>query len=281
MPLFTYRASMLFFQQGYGWSETWFRQQTTAGPDFSTSIAALQALISARAGIMGNTTYINGGRLSCEQFFRDVVLVNYAGTGNSGTVGALGISDAPATCLLSKHNPTSINVPSSIRPLRGLPDSMVTNGGLFVPTAGFNAAYSAYKASITAGGWGWMGASQRTPGIVQNVTQTVGLQTATLTLRAPLNPLPPLNVPIYLSVSGVQGASQINGRRRYTTPDGQIFVTLDRLLVSAYVAGGKALYSGKSFILDAGTGQFTRVAERKPGKPFYLSAGRKRVQRAA
>lgn len=281
MPLFTYRAEMLFFQQSYGWAEGWFRQQTTAGPDFTTTIAALRNLITARKALAGQNTYINGGRVSCEEFFRDVFLVDFAGTGNVGAQGTNGISDAPATALLSKHNSAVVNAPSSIRPLRGLPDSMVTDGGIFVPTAGFNANYANYKATLTAGGWGWFGATSRSEGIVQSVAQTVGAETATVTLRAPLNPLPPLGVPIYLSVSGVQGAHQINGRRRYTTADGQVFVTIPQLLVGTYVAGGKALYSGKSFVLDAGTGQFTRIAERKPGKPFYLSVGRKLVRRAA
>lgn len=285
-----WRGSLLFFQQGYGWSESWdWDDQQANNKDPAAAAAQFVQLIGPRMALAGSTTYCNGIRISAANVFRDAALVSFSGTGATGTVGTNGQSAAPATALLCKHNPATFGLPSSYRPYRGIPTSMVTNGGIWTPTAGWTANWDAWKNLLRNLGMGWMGLSQQLRGIVQSVIQTPNASTATITLRAPMNAtpptapptLPPVNSKITVAFSGIQGASQANGRHIVTTVDGQVFVTLNRLAVSAYVAGGNALYSAKAFVKDGGTGQTLRIDERKPGRPFYLSRGRRRTPRAA
>jgi hypothetical protein len=281
------RASMLFFQQAYGWSETWFR----LNPDstFTATEPLIKNLVAKRIALCGNNTYINGSRLSVEGVFRDVKLVDFAGTGTFGSQGPYSGSCPPATALLDKHNGVVVGSPSAYRPLRGLPNSMVTLGGIWTPTVPWNGLYSDYKLALTQGGWGWLGMTTQYKGDVLSVAQTAGAQTVTVVLRSILATLPPppaarvplpntfFNRQLMLSVSGVIGAGHVNGRHLFTTTDGVTFVSMKRMSLLPYVAGGKVLFSAKDFVADAGTGQVTRIDERKPGRPFYLSRGRRRA----
>jgi hypothetical protein len=278
---------MLFYQQAYGWSETWFR--SNADNTFTSTEPLIRSLAAARIALCGGNTYINGSRLSVEGVFRDVKLVDFAGTGNVGSVGPYAQSAPPATALLDKHNGVTLGTPSAYRPMRGLPASMVQQGGIWTPTVPWNTAYNAYKAALVAGGWGWLGMTNQYRGDVLSVVQTTGLQTVTVTMRSILATLPPVPAPrvplpatyfnrqLMLSVSGIIGAGHVNGRHLFTTTDGITFISVKRMSLLPYVAGGKVLFSAKDFIADAGTGQVTRIDERKPGKPFYLSRGRRRA----
>lgn len=285
-----WRGSLLFHQQGYGWAESWdWDDQIPANKDPSLASAQFGQLIGPRMALAGSNTYLNGIRVSAAQVYRDAALVNFAGTGNVGTQGALGQSAPPATALIVKHNPSTFGYPSSYRPYRGLPVSMVTNGGIFTPSAGWSSSFNAWKAMVKNLNMGWLGMTQQLRGLVQSVVPTPNASTATITLRAPMNTippaappvLPPFNQKIVVAFSGISGASQANGRHIVTTPDGIVFTTVGKLAVSAYVAGGSALYSVKTFTKDAGTSQAVRIAERKPGRPFYLSPGRRRARNAA
>lgn len=276
---------MLFYQQAYGWSETWFRSNADA--TFTSTEPLIRALVAARIALCGGNTYINGSRLSVEGIFRDVKLVDFAGTGNVGSVGPYAQSAPPATALLDKHNAVTLGTPSAYRPMRGLPASMVQQGGIWTPTVPWNTAYNAYKAQLVTGGWGWLGMLNQYTGFVQGVTQTTGAQTVTLVARSVISTGPPnariplpasfFNRPISLSISGIIGAGHVNGRHLFTTADGVTFISMKRMSLLPYVAGGKILFSAKDFVADAGTGQVTRIDERKPGKPFYLSRGRRRA----
>lgn len=285
-----WRGSLLFFQQGYGFSESWdWDDQVANNKDPALAAAQFTQLIAPRMALAGSNTFLNGIRVSTASAFRDVALVAFAGTGNVGTPGAFGQSAPPTTALLCKHNPATFGLPSAYRPYRGIPVSMCQNGGIFVPTVGFNTAFDAWKAVLKNLNMGWLGLSFQLSGIVQSVIPTPNSSTATITLRGAMvvNPVQipvpsvPLGVKVTIAFSGIQGATQVNGRHIVTTNDGIVFTTYRKLATSGYVAGGKALYSAKAFVKDAGTGQFTRLDERKPGRPFYLSRGRRRAASAA
>jgi len=285
-----WRGSYLFFQQGYGWSESWdWDDQVPGNLDPAGAATQFALLEGPRMALSANNTYMNGIRISTADSFRDVALKDFAGTGNVGVVGAYTGSAPPATALLTKHNPRTFGLPSSYRPLRGLPQSMVQNGGIWTPTGPWSDSYTAYKQTVRNLNLGWIGLRAQLTADVVNVAQTPNAQTITVTIRPPFLSKPvttpattiPLNTRITLAISGVQGATQVNGRHIFTTSDGLNFVTVKKLAINPYVAGGRVLFSAKGFILDAGTGQTLRIDERKPGRPFYLSAGRKRGARAA
>ena len=275
MPLM--RTSFLFFQQGYGWSNTWFMNTTAADP-YADVLAKALVLAQKMQGIMGNNTWINGWRVSDESIFRDVSLTFY-GTGNVGLVGSNGQSAAPQNCLIYKHNPATAGAPSAYRPFRGLPVSMMQQGGIWTPTAGWTAANNSYRAQLAADAWGWRGATIRQQPRVQSVIQN-GDGTVGVTLQLAMAGVP-LNTPITVSIARVKGAIELNGVRQviFTTPS--VFSTVQRIAIAPYSTGGTVLWSQKNFVADRGTGNWQRMAERKPGRPFYLSRGRRQVRRSA
>lgn len=301
-----WRGSLLMWQQSYGWAESWdYDDQTPGNKNPALVIPIYRSLIAPRMQLAGNNTYCNGVRLTGlfnappnaagqgQGIFRDVALIDFVGSGAFGQVGANGQSAPPAVALLVKHNPATFGLPSAYRPYRGLPASMVTNGGQFTPSGAWNNAFLDWKALLQTQKMGWMGLGLQYRGIVANVFQTVlnpgppavlGT-TATIVLRAPISPVPPplplvplpTGVKLGVQVSGVQGAGQVNGKHIFTFSDQQTLVSYKKLAISPYVAGGQVLFSAKQFTLDGGTAQWTRIDERKPGRPPYLSAGKRRA----
>lgn len=271
------RTSFLFFQQGYGWSNTWFLNTSAADP-YADALAKALVLAQKMQGIMGNNTWINGWRISDEAAFRDVSLRFY-GTGNVGLQGSNGQSAAPQNCLIYKHNATNRAAPSAYRPFRGLPVSMMQQGGIWTPSTGWTAANNSYLAQLQTDAWGWRGATTRQQPRVQSVIQN-GDGTVGVTLVAAMAGVP-LDTPITVSIARVKGATTLNGVHQVIFSSLSVFNTVQRIAILPYTAGGTVLWSQKSFVSDAGTGNWQRMAERKPGRPFYLSRGRRLVRKSA
>jgi hypothetical protein len=271
------RVSFLFFQQGYGWSNTWFLTSSASDP-YADALTKALALAQKMQNICGNNTWINGWRVSDETIFRDVSL-RYYGTGNVGLNGTLGQSAAPQNALIYKHNSTALTVPSAYRPFRGLPVSMMQQGGIWTPTVGWTAANNAYRNQLTVDGWGWLGATTRNTRRVSAVAASVtNIVTVTISAAMPGIVGGEVNK---VSIARLRGASQINGLRQVEWLTPTSFKLFEPIPITPYISGGTVLLSVKGFTTDAGTGNWQRMAERKPGRPFYLSRGRRLVRRAA
>lgn len=272
------RCNFIFFQQGYGWSLTFFRTLTDTNPYPDMQAKAL-TLAQKIQSMLGNNTYINGWRISDEATFRDVSLKFY-GTGNAGLQGTQGQSAPPAVCLLVKHNSVMNAAPSAYRPLRGIPVSMVQNGGIFVPSGGWQTAFNQYIAQLAADQWGWLGATIRQQKDIQSVFSN-GNNTQTVTMQGAFAGVP-LGETKTVSISRLKtGAQQLNGIRKVKFSTASVFTTEAAIPITPYVTGGRVLWSQKTFVADAGTGGWQRIAERKPGRPYYLSRGRRLVRNAA
>lgn len=271
------RVSFLFFQQGYGWSANWFLQQSTR--DYDIALAKALVLAQKMQGIMGSNTWINGFRVSDESVFRDVYIKFY-GTGNVGYPGLRGQSAAPQNCLIYKHNSVTLGGIPAYRPFRGLPVDSMVQGGLWVPPPGgpWEAANNAYLAQLAADAWGWRGATARQQQKVLNVVQGPG-NLVTITLRAAMAGVP-LNTDVTVSIARVKGASQVNGTRVGIFTNDTTFITNNPIAITPYTSNGTVLLSTKGFVQGAATGNWQRMAERKPGRPFYLSRGRRLVRHA-
>lgn len=276
MPLM--RVNFIFFQQGYGWSLTFFQNSLASDP-YGEVLTKSLTLAQKMQAILGSNTYINGWRVSDEAAFRDVSLKFY-GTGNTGFQGTNGQSAAPAVALIVKHNATANTAPSAYRPYRGIPTSMVTNGGIFTPSVAWQAAFNAYIAQLAADQWGWLGATIRQQHDIQSIFSNAN-QTQQVTMELAFAGVP-LNTVIPVSISRLRtGASQLNGLRKVKFSTPSVFTTVETIPITPFVSGGRVLWSQKTFVRDAGTGGWQRIAERKPGRPYYLSRGRRLVRRAA
>ena len=271
------RTSFLFFQQGYGWSNTWFIVSNVTDPYTDVQAKAL-VLAQKMQGLMGNNTWINGWRVSDEAAFRDVSLKFY-GTGNVGLNGSNGQSAAPQNCLIYKHNAVNRSAPSAYRPFRGLPVSMMQQGGIWSPTVAWTAADNSYKTQLALDGWGWRGATVRQQPRVQSVIQN-GNGTVGVTLEMAMAGVP-LDTPITVSIARVRGATTLNGVRQVIFNTLSTFSTVERIPILPYTAGGTVLWSQKNFVASENSGGWQRMAERKPGRPFYLSRGRRLVRKSA
>jgi len=272
------RCNFIFFQQGYGWSLTFFQNNLSANPYADVQAKAL-TLAQRLQAMIGSNTYINGWRISDEAAFRDVSLRFY-GTGNAGLQGTNGQSAPPAVCLLVKHNAAANAAPSAYRPYRGIPVSMVQNGGIFVPSGGWQTAFNTYIAQLAADKWGWLGASIRQQHDIFSIISG-GNNQQTITTDMAFAGVP-LNTTIQVSISRLKlGASQINGLRKVKFTSPSVLVTNESIPITPYVSGGRVLWSQKTFVEDSGTGGWQRIAERKPGRPYYLSRGRRLARRAA
>lgn len=264
------RASFLFFEGGYGWSVNWFLNQSPI--NYGEGMTKAVNLANKMTPIMGNATYINGIRLSDESTFRDVLLRFY-GTGTVGFQGSYTGSAPPATALLMSHHGKVAGAIPAIRPFRGIPLSMVTSAGIFTPTVPWTAALGAYYLQLGNDGWGWKGATTRTQRFVAGVVANNN-QTARITLSAAMTGVP-LNTPITVSIGRVKGANQINGTRQVVFISETVMDTVQQIPITPYTTGGTVLWSQKGFVeVDGAQGNWRRLAERKPGRPFYLSRGR-------
>jgi hypothetical protein len=264
---------MFFAQRTYGWSESaWFNGISN---DLNSYFGQIDALAQKRIKLCGITTTLPFVRWSQEGVFRDVALWGYPGGGLPGT--AAKDSDAPSTALLLALRNGLATRHRNIY-LRGIWDEGVVTGGVYTPSVAYVALMNDYLAQLVAGGWGWLGNNTTTESILTNVVQNVN---GTVDLTAAAAVLPgPFPQEATIRVSGVLGASQVNGVQIVRASSATQFNTKKRISIFPYQAGGKARYSTKDLILIAG-GTVRRVVERKPGRPSYQSRGRRRALAAS
>lgn len=271
MPLI--RVNLFFQQQGYGWTETYWTQGTDT--DIRSYNTKVNNLANKRAVCSGAQTFITASRISAEGVFRDATGAFFPGDGLQGT--ATQISDAPATALLVGMKDISAAKARNIF-MRGIWDSCVDEGGKFIPTAAYSAKLNAFFAEIVQQNWGWLGATTRTTAGVMTVTQDPsGVVLVAVNADIFVAPFPVLGT---VRISGVLGATQLNGQDIISASDARHFSTRRRISIFPYTTGGKVTFNTKAFI-PALVCTAKRIVERKPGRPSYLSAGRRKARAAS
>lgn len=271
------RCNFFFQQQGYGWTETYWTTGTDT--DIRQYFDKADTLAKKRAILSGKETFLEAVRLSAEGVFRDATGVTYPGDGLKGKADQ--ISDAPATALLIGMKNAAATKARNIF-LRGVWDACVDEGGRFKPTDAYTGYLNQFFAELTQAapqtGWGWLGAVTRVPGNVTTVTQDLS-GTVLINLASDVFPGPfPQDTSV--RISGVLGATQINGQQivRATAP--RVCSTRRRISIFPYTTGGKLTYNAKDYI-PAFVCSPKRIVERKPGRPSYRSAGRQRARAAS
>lgn len=293
MP-YLFKTTFMFFTEAYGWSESWYRFNAGSAPartDYAAENAAALKLGQFRMKWCGQNTFINGWRISAESsvrptppgggFFRDSFL-NFYGNGNAGLQGPAlnGDSAPPAVCVITVHSP-NLPGPNSFKAHRGLPQKLFTGGGFADINAPGNAdilkGFNAWAALLNTAGWGWLGSAQNflNQSLVVAAAANANLQPI-VTLANAMMIVPPLNRLVKVNISGMTGSVQLNGTWNVIFTDATHFTFQQRVLFAPWLSGGKVTYNNIGYVGDGGTAKMVRTAERKPGRPFELSRGRRR-----
>jgi hypothetical protein len=140
-----------FFEQGkWGWSETLYNSATQT----SVALTSARALVGPRRNLLAKESQLTAIRASLDDPQRDSLFYSVPNADGFGLQG-LGNSDIPNTCLVMRMEATDQHRRSY--PLRGIPDEMVTNGGVWKPDAPYIAAINAYRAALINTTWGIAG----------------------------------------------------------------------------------------------------------------------------
>lgn len=273
MPL--HKGTIFFEQLTSGWTESYWK--THSSDDANFFIDDLTLLAQKRIKMSGTQTKIMGLRMSIEGVFRDASIffpnpldLSYQGHGSFD-------SDPPFTALLFRMS-SQKGIAFTFRYLRGIWDSQVVSGGGFSGSAAWQTQYNLWLAELQLKQWGWLAADVRKKGFVtaavQNANGTVRVTVTNDIFAGQIGSL------IRVRLSGVRGASALNGTHLFVPSSATVADTYQRMCIFPYTAGGKATYTTTAFTLPT-TFKIQRVVERKVGRPSYQLRGRRRAMGAA
>lgn len=267
MPLV--KVSLLFEHVGYGWSESWIYEVPSDTFDPSTDA---DKLASERLLMAADPVKIMYLRITRLNQLRTVKVIPYGITGSQSN------PLNPQDCFVAKHFSATPNRIPSIREYRGIPRSIVKSDGTLEFTPAFVTRWARWNNFLANQPWGWLGEISKVKLPIKTLTQAVSGQ-VTITTDTDLFPAGtfPRNVKVF--VSGVIGACGLGGNLVGLAIDTKTFVTNKAKCMRPYLGGGFITYGTRAFVPAANNAQQIRLSERKPGRPSYLSAGRRRTVR--
>lgn len=271
MPIL--KVTFMFRQRGTGWSESWYK--SVPGTDLQTAYDALP-LATKRVAISGTQTFLEGIRYSFTDIDRDSIL-HLTGTSLQGGPPTQE-SDAPTTALLLRCSAIGF-VARKFAYLRGIWDSVVKEGGVYQPTPAYEPRMASLIAALIADEMGWIGQGTKTKanisGMVLNANGTV-----TITFSADLFGAGPTYADRLVRISGVACGTFPNGSVIMRPSATNSATTVKRIRALPWMTGGRGSVAPPLFrrIFAAGV---SRVVERKTGRVFFVSRGRRPAQGAA
>jgi hypothetical protein len=164
--------------------------------------------------------------------------------------------------------------------LRGIPDFMIENGGLYKPTASYQTFFQTFAAVVaSAPAWSWKSTFGTTPNARPLITGAVQGADGTITYTLGANLFDPILYPAgthaAVRISGQVSPRYLNGPVTVTVLTQTTCTTLRPTPLVNFVAGtGKMLLpnaTGFQTILNL---DVERVVKRGPGRPFGLYRGR-------
>lgn len=270
-----YFATAYFELNGYGWTETYYRDGLTEGDLAALADFDRNTIWTKRALCLGQEARISAQRTSFDDVLGDSVLNFINLPGNPQFT-----SEDPNTALLVRLG----NVPNTRRKnvfMRGIPDDVVVNGGLVNGGQGafFNAAKAFFNAIVNYN-YGWRGSDTKTDMGVTNYTSDDAGRVV-FTLLAGALPAQPAGTKITVRGKGMGagGKSVLNTTLPClysATPN--TLVTAKPIAAFPYVAPGGFLTRRTYALFPAANFRFQKVDTRKAGKVSGLQAGRARVR---
>lgn len=268
------RATFFFEQEGYGWTESWYRDAPAL-----TTLAAFQddtdLLAVKRAALNGKNTFLKFVRSSNTAVRMDRAIISY--NGNTGLQGhGTNVSDAPTTAALMSCRPAN-NERWKPAYLRGIWDLCVNEGGLWQPTPAWTSRYAAFLGELIQKGWGWIGTNTSTSRLISAIVANAN---GTVKITTTGNLFPAFPAQYLVRASGIGGATILNGSLQVNATALNEFDTVQRIPIFPWTAGGRVRYNTLQFTALA-NGTILRVVERKPGRVFFRSVGRRKGRQLA
>jgi len=266
------KCTILFQQGTYGWSENHFLSPPTSTLQFEMS--KLRTLAQKRIACCGKQTYIEYLKCSNELNKRDV-LVAYLGGENAGAFQGRSTVDSEnaSTAILIKRNADLLSKNAPLY-MRGIWDDVIYEGGqVRRDSPEWTAAYNSWKAELLTG-WGFVAKDPATPARAPVVSVNSNVNGFVLIASAaPVFDGSQVGKNTRVFISGVQGASSINGTQIVTVLSVTTCSTVKRIPIFAYIGGGFITNFLPKWFANNSILQ-TRVVERKAGRPSYQSRGR-------
>lgn len=268
------QLTMDFLCQGYGWSETWVKDSGSVSlKAFNTAEA--EPLLAKRSAMLGYEATCIAMTSSFVDTKGDSYLV-YTGQ----ITGGLG-ADIHCT---SPHEGiyTVIRTTDAKRRrgnwLRGVPDDLILNGGIFDPGyAPWVTPATTFMEAIRTGGWGWMGQiKSATTYTVTSYTQDPVTNYVTCTVAG--NPFMgiPVDTPVRVRVLFKKLPSKLNGSYTVTVKGAGSFETLTPLAVFPFTKTG-LLWTYTPQFYGCDNWSFQKAGERRAGRPKLHTPGHGRA----
>jgi len=266
----TMRATFFFTDDnGYGWTETYFNN---AG-DLPTTMTRARALLPLRIKCLGLTSGPSMIRVSDDEVKRDSQIYIIASGDNRNKDPDAGPSDIANTCLVVR-----IEAGPTIRRtlyMRGIPDGIVLNSGVYSPTPDFGTAFTRFANALGQNGW-----SIKSLGIVNPVLTNTNIVQPALGQEIRITTLGAHGLAINdtVVIRGVRGASYLAGQHRVFAKidDTNYSILSNRVLPELFNYGTTQKYSFR--LTGISNAQVIRASHRIAGRPFSAPRGRRRAQ---
>lgn len=280
-----------------GFSESWY---VAAGPG-GINAGVLAGYLNLRMVISGQQTTFLYARVSLVASPR-VVAVYYPAdipdlVSTTGSAGAPRRTNTPISSDISNTSILIRRTNGSIYSfwfLRGIPDDVVENGGVYTPAGAWNYTnlLNAIFTWLQGNGWGFVGRTPASQAILPLASIAINANTGTATftvggavgfpMGSPLNPaLTPYQYRLPVRLRRLAQPRQANGVYTVTVISQTQCVTLDQFPYSGFATTGveQLVYNVPQVIVP---NKYTveKATTRKAGRPFGLRAGRQRSRLA-
>jgi len=260
------RATFFFKQRKWGWSESLFSTRADRQPALDDAIAYLPIRVALN-GVDTTCEYI---RISDDLIKRDSLIFAPPTEDQKARSITVGESDIPNTCIVMRmqSSPTGRRTLS----MRGIPDRIVTDGGLFTPGGAWNGAFLRWRNEIISGRWGIKVKDQAQPQV--NITGIAWDQpslTTTITFDNNIG----IGTGEYVQLGGQLPTNLLRGIFKVTAAGLNFVKVRTPFLVPAYTGfawGRKVVYSVAAITSCVAL----RASHRNAGRPFDSPVGRRR-----
>lgn len=264
-----YQATAFFECNGYGWTETFYRDSQEV-----TDLAALadfdrNNIWLARQGMLSRHSKIVAQRASFVGIKNDSVL-NYIQMPGPDIFDG----EDPSTAVLCRLG----NIDNTRRKnvfLRGGPDTLVVRGGVLENLPAWGNAFNAWQSIIIDKLYGWRGITTKTPLRITGYTETAENKVEVTIDAADTIPGAIGDKLVLIGQDvGVGTPSRLNGPNPYIKTAATKVTTVKKIAVFPFPGLGGKLISQQKDLFAIKNARLQKVDTRKAGKLSNLQAGR-------
>lgn len=256
---------------GYGWTESHWKQASGDVPNLGTQLGAfVTQIVPRRAALLPKDCAVVGARVSYPRSNAIASLANREAQPGPATWDSL-----PANVSLALQMQSANGTSKKIIHMRGLP-TVISHEGEYINDGAWKAALDEYVLNgLIAGGLGWYTKDPVTSCKGDVTTYTVSADPrVTFTVAPKLGALPAIGSRIQVRFSGLNsGRSALNKTLLCSVVSPTSLRTIDQVAAGPFIAEGKFNYRAVSFVGYAEQGSKS-LGERRPGRPLNRLPGR-------